>query len=119
MQKIIALGSIFTATLLSACSQANNNQVFGHNVSNGVVTIAQAKSLADDSNVTVEGNILRQVDGDEYILKDATGEIKVEIDDRVWNGLSVTPQDKIRVFGELDRDTFHSDIDARSVEKVQ
>ena len=37
---------------------------------------------------------------------DGTDQIKLEIKNRVWNGLNVGPQDKIRVYGKLDNEMF-------------
>ena len=121
MKKILVLTTLATATLLAACSTKNEtaqNQTFGGNATNAV-TIAQAKSLHDDSRVVLQGKIQRQVDSDEYIFADSTGNIKIEIDDHVWKGLDVTPNDTIRIQGKLDKETFDSSIDVYSVEKVQ
>ncbi|ABN74154.1 hypothetical protein AP460_01356 [Actinobacillus pleuropneumoniae] len=121
IKKILVLTTLATATLLAACSTKNEtvqNQTFGANTAN-TVTIAQAKSLHDDSRVVLQGKIQRQVDGDEYIFADSTGNIKIEIDDHVWKGLDVTPNDTIRIQGKLDKETFDSSIDVYSVEKVQ
>ncbi|WGE42573.1 YgiW/YdeI family stress tolerance OB fold protein [Actinobacillus equuli] len=119
MKKLTVLSTLAVATLLAACSQpTSQNQTFGANTAS-IVTVAQAKSSYDDSRVTLEGKILRQVDNDEYIFADSTGDIKVEIDDHVWNGLNVTPSDKIRIQGKLDKETFNSSIDVYTVEKAQ
>lgn len=118
IKKILVLTTLATATLLAACSTKNEtvqNQTFGANTAN-TVTIAQAKSLHDDSRVVLQGKIQRQVDGDEYIFADSTGNIKIE---NVWKGLDVTPNDTIRIQGKLDKETFDSSIDVYSVEKVQ
>ena len=56
--------------------------------------------------ITLVGNITQQIDGDEYVFTDGTDQIKLEIKNRVWNGLNVGPQDKIRVYGKLDNDAF-------------
>ncbi|WGE69654.1 YgiW/YdeI family stress tolerance OB fold protein [Actinobacillus equuli subsp. haemolyticus] len=119
MKKLTVLSTLAVATLLAACSQpTSQNQTFGANTAS-IVTVAQAKSSHDDSRVTLEGKILRQVDNDEYIFADSTGDIKIEIDDHVWNGLNVTPSDKIRIQGKLDKETFNSSIDVYTVEKAQ
>jgi len=66
------------------------------------------------------GNITQQIDGDEYIFTDGTDQIKLEIKNRVWNGLNVGPQDKIRVYGKLDNEIFEKpELEVISVEKAQ
>lgn len=119
MKKIATLATILTASLLAACSQnAPQNQVFGQ-TTNSVMNIAQVKNQYDDAIVTFTGKIVRQVDGEEYIVADQTGEIRVEIDHHVWNGVNVTSADTIRIHGKVDKETFETQVDARSVEKVQ
>lgn len=118
--KKLTLATLFSAVLLAACSQqpVMQNQTFGANA-NSSVTVSQAKSLADDSRVTLEGRIVRQTRGEHYIFADNTGEIEVEIEHYVWNGLTVGPQDKVRIQGELDKETFSASIDVKMIEKVQ
>ena len=61
-----------------------------------------------------------EIDGDEYVFTDGTVQIKLEIKNRVWNGLNVGPQDKIRVYGKLDNDAFEkAELEVISVEKAQ
>jgi len=44
------------------------------------VTIAEAKTLRDDRQVTLTGTISGRADNDHYGLKDSTGHIRVDID---------------------------------------
>lgn len=43
-------------------------------------TIATARSKADKAHVILTANVIRALDRDEFIIKDATGEIEIEID---------------------------------------
>ena len=54
----------------------------------------------DDMVFTLEGNIVAQISKDVYEFKDETGSINVEIDD--FGGVDVTPDDRVRLFGEAD-----------------
>ncbi|OOF68272.1 YgiW/YdeI family stress tolerance OB fold protein [Rodentibacter caecimuris] len=83
------------------------------------ITIKQALSEKDDTMVTLVGNISRQVDKDKYIFTDGTDEIKIEVDRKVWGGLNVGPQDKIRILGKLDNEVLEkADIDVIRIEKA-
>lgn len=76
-----------------------------------VVSVASVLSQGkDDQYVSVEGNIIQKVGKEDYIFKDATGQIKVEIDDRVFNGQQVSPTTKVRLTGEIDKD-FHGPME--------
>lgn len=118
MKKLL-LVTVFSATFLAACSQpASPSQVFGEQSSNATLTIAQVKAQPDDAIVTFKGKITKQVGGEDYIVADETGSIEVEIDHHIWNGLSVTPNDTLRIRGKVDQETFSTQVDAHQVEKA-
>lgn len=81
----------------------------------GVASVAQVKTLRDDAWVVVEGNIIRQVGHELYEFKDATGTIYVEIDDKRWMGQTLSPADKVRLEGEVDKDWNSVEIDVKTV----
>ena len=80
-------------------------------------TVEQAKSLRDDAWVTLEGNIVRKMGKERYEFRDSSGTINVEIDDHVWNGATITPNDKVRIEGEVDKDWNSVEIDVKKVTK--
>ncbi|WP_075183386.1 YgiW/YdeI family stress tolerance OB fold protein [Pantoea sp. 1.19] len=82
-------------------------------------TVAQAKEMKDDSWVTLEGNIVQRVGDEDYTFRDATGEMRVEIDHKRWNGQNVSPTDKVRLTGELDKDFNAVELDVKEVQKLQ
>jgi uncharacterized protein (TIGR00156 family) len=85
----------------------------------GANTVANAKSMRDDSPVRLQGHIIRSLGGEKYIFRDSTGEIVVEIDHDDWRGVTVTPDDKVEISGEIDRDFMHStEIEVDSVKKL-
>ena len=67
-------------------------------------TVEKAKKMRDDSLVSLTGNIVSRVGGEKYIFRDATGEITIEIDDEDFRGQNVTPNDTVRIIGEVDRE---------------
>ena len=71
-----------------------------------VNTVAQARKAWDDTWVTLTGHIVQRLpgDGDDYLFRDATGEIEVDIDHELFRGRTVTPETKVRISGEVDRD---------------
>lgn len=80
-------------------------------------TVEQAKSLRDDSWVILEGNIVRKVGDELYEFRDRTGSINVDIDDKDWRGLTVSPQDRVRIEGEVDKDWNSVEIDVKRITK--
>ena len=81
-------------------------------------TAAAAKKMADDTVVTLRGNIVQSLGGEKYLFKDGSGEIKIEVDDSVWNGQDVGPQDLIEICGEIDKDKNKIEIDVDFLRKV-
>lgn len=65
-----------------------------------VTTVESAKSLRDDTWVTLRGNIVERISDDLYVFKDASGTINVDIDHKRWNGVTVTPKDTVEIQGK-------------------
>lgn len=85
-------------------------------------TVSEAKKLPDDSIVVLTGNIVAQVPGsdDNYIFRDSTGEIRVDIDHKYFRGQHVTPQNTVRISGEVDKDLGKApEIDVKQVEVLK
>lgn len=121
--KRIALATLLALTTASAFAGFNN----GNNGNNGgyqhtagqAISVKQALSAADNSMVTLVGNITQQTGDDDYLFQDGTGQIKVEIKNRVWNGLNVGPNDKVRISGKLDNEAFErAEVEVFSIQKA-
>lgn len=121
MKKLLALSAIFSAAVLTACgsNQGNQQQVFGANLPATVITVKQALDARDDSYVTVEGKILSQVDDDEYLFADASGQIRVEIDHHIWRGQNVTKTDTLRLYGEIDKEWNKTELKVRELSIIK
>lgn len=66
-------------------------------------TVAQARNARVDTYVTVTGNIVAHLREDYYTFRDNTGEIRVEIEPRVWRNREVGPDTTVRLLAEVDR----------------
>ena len=64
--------------------------------------IAEVMNVPDDTWVTVEGYVLKQMQKDRYLFKDNTGEIAVEIKRDLWEKKRVDPKTKVRIYGKVD-----------------
>ncbi len=83
-----------------------------------LVTVEQAMSMADDSRVTLRGHIERSLGGDEYLFRDASGTIQVDIDRKRWQGQTITPTDLVEIQGKVDKDFMSLEIDVKRISKV-
>lgn len=80
-------------------------------------TVAAARKAWDDTHVTLVGYIVQRVGDEHYLFRDATGEIVVDIDHHIFRGQTVTPQTKVRISGEVDKEFMeHTTIDVYMLE---
>ena len=82
-------------------------------------TVKKAQSCWDDAPVVLTGHIVSRMAGsdDNYLFRDATGEIIVDIDYEVFAGRNVTPQTTVRLSGEVDKDMLKpTKIDVKVLE---
>ncbi|CAK7062549.1 YgiW/YdeI family stress tolerance OB fold protein [Saezia sanguinis] len=91
----------------------------GPSTANNVTTVEQAKNLRDDARVVMRGNIVQHLGGDNYLFKDATGTITVDIDAHKWDGQTVKPEDQVEIRGEVDKDWNSIEIDVKSIRIIQ
>lgn len=83
-----------------------------------IVTVKQVNEMRDDVPVIVKGHILQRMGDEKYLFEDATGSIAVEIDDEDWRGQTITPTDMVKLYGDVDRGIFKTEIDVDYVEKL-
>lgn len=83
-----------------------------------LVTVEVAKGLRDNYPVVLRGKIEQFLGDEKYLFADGTGSIVVEIDDRLWRGLSVDQNDMVEITGEVDREFTRTEIEASSIRKI-
>ncbi len=90
--------------------------------SEAIKTVEEARKSSDDVEVVLTGHIVRQINREDYLFRDDTGEISVEIDGDDWGAIRepVTPEMTVRITGEVDyHRTEPTDIDVREVEIIE
>lgn len=83
------------------------------------VTVAQALQLPDDTDVRVEGYLVRSLGDEKYELQDDTGVMIVEIDDDDWDGVEATPDTRVRIHGEIDKDRGETELEADNIQVAE
>lgn len=81
----------------------------------GLTSVAQAKTLRDDTWVVLEGNIVRQVGHELYEFRDSSGTVYIDVDDKRWLGQSASPENKVRIEGEIDKDWNSVEVDVKTL----
>ncbi|SQI42381.1 Uncharacterized conserved protein [Providencia alcalifaciens] len=64
-------------------------------------------------------NLVKQLDKKHYEFTDGTGTITVEISQKRFNGVNVTPKDKIEIRGEVDKDWNSKEIDVKQLQIIK
>ncbi|QBQ64381.1 NirD/YgiW/YdeI family stress tolerance protein [Actinobacillus indolicus] len=119
MKKLMTVATLLTlSTSAFAGYQGNNTQsgYTGGNVAT-VTTVAKAKRAYDNTPASISGYIVKQIDEDTFIFKDSTGQIQIDVDDDAWNGLNVSAKNKVRIYGEVDKDDGRTQIDVHRISK--
>ncbi|CEO39561.1 YgiW/YdeI family stress tolerance OB fold protein [Photobacterium kishitanii] len=127
--------SILLVTLLAAMTSTAafaNNQVINQvaqpqqqgfsGPTHGIDTVkgaVEAGMFSDDTPVTLTGYLTSSLGGEHYTFTDGSGTMTVEIDHDKWFGLQVTPQTKITIQGEIDKEFNHTKIDVDYVRLAQ
>jgi uncharacterized protein (TIGR00156 family) len=83
------------------------------------VTVAEAKRLANNQPVVLSGVIERYLGDAKYLFTDDTGSIIIEIDDRLWSGISVSEEDTVEITGEVDKGFTKIEIIAGRITKEE
>lgn len=85
-----------------------------------LTTVKQAKSMRDESYVTLRGKIVNHIKKDKFTFQDATDSIVVEIDDDLWYGTTIAPTDTVEIVGEVDNDRPWGkvEIDVKNMKKI-
>jgi uncharacterized protein (TIGR00156 family) len=82
------------------------------------ITVAEAKNLRDDSPVVLRGRIERFLGDEKYLFSDGSGTVTIEIDNRLWVGLSVNQDDMVEISGEVDKDFRGIEIEVSGIKKL-
>ena len=116
MRKAILISALLFASsnVLAAPSSEKSGGFIGpSNVS--VKTVTVALEAKDDTQVLLTGYIVAGLGDEEYKFKDNTGEIIIEIDDQDWNGVEATPETKVVIQGEVDSGWSYTVIDVDTI----
>lgn len=120
MKKFIASCWIVILAGLSTTSWAGkDDHVIVQEAAKNVVTVSQVAKLADETGITLTGQITKQLKGDHYEFKDKSGTIGVEIDDDIWRQAQLKVGDHVRLVGEVDTHRYKpTDIEVVKIEKL-
>ncbi|MCW8336379.1 YgiW/YdeI family stress tolerance OB fold protein [Vibrio paucivorans] len=116
---LAASGSAFAAFNDGNASQGASTLGGFNGPTQGMInTVQAALESSDDTPVTLTGHIVKALGKKDYLFKDDTGEITVEISHKRWQGQEITPSDTVQIVGEVDKDWSERDIDVDTIRKL-
>lgn len=66
-------------------------------------TVVEARTVRIGAAVTLTGTIVDHLKGSQFVFRDETGEMRVQVSPGLWRGLSVTTETRLRLTGAVDR----------------
>ena len=84
--------------------------------------VEQALAADEATTCVIEGNILKHIKKNRYEFTDGTASMVIDVPPHVFGQLEITPQDKVRITGEIggkkrpDRQDTH--LRVRYIEKI-
>ena len=115
---LIGCGMVVVTGLSSLAWAGKDDHVLVQEAAKNVVTVSQVAKLADETGVTLTGQISKHLQSDHYEFKDSSGTINVEIDDDLWRQAGLKVGDHVRLVGEVDTHRYKpTDIEVIKIEK--
>ncbi len=95
--------TVIGATAIVGANTANAQYV-GPGATAAAKSVAEiVKNPVDDQLVVLQGKLIRKTGKDSYLFSDGSGEIRVEIDDKLFNGQKVSETTVVEISGEVDK----------------
>ena len=94
---------ILAAALLAIGVSLAQAQFAGPSVTGSASTVQQAQQVRLGSYVTFTGHIVAHQRENYYLFRDASGEMRVEIESVLWQGRRVSPETRVQLHGEIDQ----------------
>lgn len=116
---LIGCGLVVVTGLSSLAWAGKDDHVLVQEAAKNVVTVSQVAKLADETGVTLTGQISKHLQSDHYEFKDSSGTISIEIDDDLWRQAGLKVGDHVRLVGEVDTHRYKpTDIEVVKIEKL-
>lgn len=117
MKKLLLISAIAIASTSAMAAQKDNQGggFTGPSADPVITTAKAAQSASDDAPVQLTGYITQSLGDENYMFKDTSGTIQVDIDHDKWNGVNATPETKLVLKGEVDKDWTSRTIDVKRV----
>lgn len=99
--------------------------LFSHNVmatnaahtnNKPVSKISDVKAMPDDTEVVIQGVIVQNLGDENYLVKDDSGTVTIEIDEDLVQGNTITPEAEVLITATVDQEDNVTSLDAEEIQ---
>ena len=83
-----------------------------------VSKISDVNNLPDDAEVVIQGVIVQDLGDDNYVVKDDSGTVNIEIDEDLVQGNTITPEAEVLITATVDKDGDVTSLDAEEIQFI-
>ena len=107
------LMAICGLALLSSNAMAANT---AKTTTKPVSKISDVKAMPDDTEVVIQGVIVQSLGDENYLVKDDSGTVNIEIDEDLVQGNTITPEAEVLITATVDQDGNVTSLEAEEVQ---
>ena len=107
---LLAIGGIalFSHNVMATNAAHTNNKP--------VSKISDVKAMPDDTEVVIQGVIVQNLGDEDYLVKDDSGTVNIEIDEDLVHGNTITPEAEVLITATVDQDDNVTSLEAEEVQ---
>lgn len=109
------LMAICGLALLSSNAMAANT---AKTTTKPVSKISDVKAMPDDTEVVIQGVIVQSLGDENYLVKDDSGTVNIEIDEDLVQGNTITPEAEVLITATVDQEGNVTSLEAEEVQFV-
>ena len=83
-----------------------------------VSKISNVKAMPDDTEVVIQGVIVQSLGDENYLVKDDSGTVNIEIDEDLVQGNTITPEAEVLITATVDQEGNVTSLEAEEVQFV-
>ncbi len=109
---LLAIGGIalFSHNVMATNAAHTNNKP--------VSKISDVKAMPDDTEVVIQGVIVQNLGDENYLVKDDSGTVTIEIDEDLVQGNTITPEAEVLITATVDQEDNVTSLDAEEIQFI-
>ena len=107
---LLAIGGIalFSHNVMATNAAHTNNKP--------VSKISDVKAMPDDTEVVIQGVIVQNLGDENYLVKDDSGTVTIEIDEDLVQGNTITPEAEVLITATVDQEDNVTSLEAEEIQ---